>query len=200
MMRTGDPLGTDRGITLVEVLVVIVLLGIIGTLCSAAVVSSHKIVRITDDQTQGLADVRIAAERLGRDIRNARSVVCNPSGTPAALAAADPACSYHLQLWIDYNSDYAQEPDETVTWRLDPSGRPGQFDLVRAVGASSGVEARTVVTQLAFGYDLQPQAASPGPGVRGTELVNVNMIYDAITAYGTSNKSVAFTGRLRNVA
>lgn len=190
----------DSGVSLVEVLIVIVLLSIVSTLVTRAVLDSHKVVRITEDQTQGLADVRIASERLSRDIREARSVVCNPPGTPPALAAADPTCLYHLQLWVDYDSDYLQEPAETVTWSLTPGTSPGQFDLSRAVGADVRVQARTIVTQVAFGYDLQPGASAPIAGAAGTATVHVNMTYDSMTKTGTSQKTVSFTGRLRNVS
>ncbi len=191
----------DRGVTLVETLIVMILLAIVSTLVTRAVIDSHKVVRIVEDQTQGLADVRIASERLGRDIREARSVVCNPAGTPAPIVAADPTCEDHLQLWIDYDSDYAQQADETVTWSLDTSTRPDQFDLVRTVGAGAGqVQARTIVIQVAFGYDLPPTATAPAPGAAHTTVVNVNMTYDSNTKSGTQNKTVSFTGRLRNVS
>jgi len=194
-------LGRDeRGVTLVETLVVLVLVSIIGTVVTRAVVDSHKLVRITEDQTTGLSDVRVAAERLSRDIRDARSVVCNPVGTPAALASSDPTCTFHLQVWVDYNSDYSQQANETVTWQLAASTRPGQYDLVRTVAGASQTQARTIVTQVAFSYDLQPGATSPAPGATTTKVVNVNMTYDAIQPYGTSNKTVSFTGRLRNVS
>lgn len=190
----------DRGLTLVEVLVTVVLLGIVGSLVTRAVIDSHKVVRITDDQTTGLADVRLAAERLGRDVRDARSVLCNPTGTPAALASADPTCVYHLQLWVDYNSDYVQQVDETVTWKLAPGPKAGQFDLVREVGGLAVTQARTIVTQVAFGYDLPPGSAAPAAGAVSTRVVNVNMTYDALLGTGTGTKTVSFSGRLRNVS
>lgn len=201
MGRVADRLRAgDRGISLVEVLVVMLLLGTVGSVTLRAVVDTHKVVRITDDQTQGLSDVKLAAERLGRDIRDARSVLCNPAGTPSALATADPSCQYHLQLWVDYNSDYSQQAAETVTWQLAASSRPGQFDLVRTVDGASVVQARTIVTQVAFTYDRMPGSTAPAPGAQTTELVKVNMTYDAVVKYGTTSKAVAFTGRLRNVS
>ena len=200
MQRLQRRVTGERGVTLVEVLVVVVLLSVIGTLVTKAVLDSHKVVRVTDDQTQGLSDVRLAAERLGRDIRDARAVLCNPTGTDPTLAAADASCQYHLQLWIDYNSDYAKQTSETVTWQLATSSRPGQYDLVRTVDGNQVVQARTIVTQVAFSYDRAPGATVPNAGETTTELVNVNMTYDAVRKYGTSDKSVAFTGRLRNVS
>ncbi len=191
----------DAGVTLVETLIVMVLLSIVGSLVTRAVVDTHQIVRLTDDQTQGLADVRIAAERLGRDVRESRSVLCNPPGTDATLAAADPTCLYHLQLWVDYNADYAQQAAETVTWRLRASTSPGHFDLVRAVGSGSGVvQSRTIVTQVAFKYDTQPTAVPSGPSVPHTRRVDIGMTYDAVRGSGAAPKTVSFTARLRNVS
>ena len=191
----------DSGVTLVETLVVMILLAVVSTMVTRAVIDSHKVVRIIDDQTTGLSDVRVASERLGRDIREARSVVCNPVGTLASVIAADPTCERHLQLWIDENSDYVQQTNETVTWNLEASSRPNQFDLARSVGTGAPiVQARSIVVQVAFTYDLQPAAAAPPPGAVRTRIVNVNMTYDSNTRSGTSNKTVSFTGRLRNVS
>jgi prepilin-type N-terminal cleavage/methylation domain-containing protein len=196
----NDERPADSGVTLVEMLVVMILLSIVGTLVVRATLDSHKLVRITNDQTEGLQDVRVASERLSRDLRDARSVLCNPTGTPAALAAADPNCLYHLQMWIDYNSDYVQQAAETVTWELKAGSHAGQYDMTRSVNGSSVTEARTIVTQLAFGYDLQPGATPPAPGAAHTTTVNVNMSYDSELSTGTTTKTVSFTGRLRNVS
>lgn len=197
-MPRRPPDGAD-GFTLIELMVAMVLLSVVGTLVGRAIIDAHKMVRLTDDQTQGLSDVRVAGERLVRDVRDARSVVCNPAGTPAALAAADQICRYHLQLWVDYNSDYAQQASETVTWQLRAGSYAGQFDLLRTAGGAEAVEARTIVTQVAFSYDLLPAATAPLPGALHTTAVTTDMSYDAVLARGTSTKTVSLTARLRNV-
>lgn len=189
----------DAGVTLIELLVGMVLLSVVGALVGRATLGAHEMLRLTDDQTQGLSDVRIASERLARDVRDARSVLCNPPGTPTALVAADPLCQYHLQLWVDYNSDYAQQAAETVTWRLQPGSQAGQYDLLRSAGGSDQVEARTIVTQVAFSYDRVPGSVAPAPGAAHTTSVTTNMSYDAVLARGTSTKTVSLTARLRNV-
>lgn len=190
----------DRGVTLVETLVAMVLIGVIGSIVLRAVIDSNKLVRVTNDQSQGLSDVKVATERLSRDVRNARSVLCNPTGTPAALLA-DTDCAYHLQLWIDYNSDYVQQLSETVTWNLRAGATSGQYDLVRKVqGGDDVVEARTIVRNVAFTYDVQPGSTAPAPGSAHTTSVNVNMFYDAQLNSGTTTKTVSVTARLRNVS
>ncbi len=193
--------GDDQGVTLVELSIAIMLIGVISAFVVGAVIGAQKIIRTGDDQTRGLEQVKTASERLARDIRDARGVLCNPSGTDAALVAADPTCAYHLQVWIDYNSDYVQESNETVTWALKTATAAGHYSLVRTAGSSTQVEASAIVKQVAFSYDYPPASAVSAPGARQTELVNVNMTYDALYGLGkTSNRTIVFSGRLRNVS
>jgi len=191
----------DEGVTLVELSIAIMLIAVIGSFVAGAVLGAQKIIRTGDDQTRGLEQVRAAAERLARDIRDARGVLCNPTGTDAAVAAADPSCTYHLQVWIDYNSDYVQESNETVTWQLKTGTAAGHYSLVRTAGGSTMVEASAIVKQVAFSYDYPPASAVSAPGATQTKLVNVNMTYDALYGLGkTSNRTIVFSGRLRNVS
>jgi len=191
----------DEGVTLVELSIAIMLIAVIGSFVAGAVLGAQKIIRTGDDQTRGLEQVRTAAERLARDIRDARGVLCNPTGTDAAIAAADPSCTYHLQVWIDYNSDYVQESNETVTWQLKAGTAAGHYSLVRTAGGSTMVEASAIVKQVAFSYDYPPASAVSAPGATQTKLVNVNMTYDALYGLGkTSNRTIVFSGRLRNVS
>jgi Tfp pilus assembly protein PilW len=191
----------EDGTSLVELLVTMFLLAIVSALVSTAVITANKILHVTDAEASGAADVRTASERLVRDIRDARSVVCNPAGTDAALASSDPTCRYHLQLWVDYNSDYKQQNNETITWQLIPSIPAGQFSMVRSSSAgASKTEAVTVVRQVAFSYDVLPGATAPAAGVTGTQLVSVNMVYNASVANAAGTRTVSFTARPRNVS
>jgi len=189
----------DAGVTLVELLVSTVLMAVIGLVTTTAFVDAHKLYRVSDDETTGLADVRTAAERLAQDVRDARSVLCNPAGTPAALATADPTCVRHLQLWVDYNSDYVQQSSETVTWQLINTSVPGHHDLIRLIGSVSQTEARTIVSQVAFNYDVLPAASAPAPGMAHTTTVNTGVSYDARLSDGSTPRTTSFSARLRNV-
>lgn len=193
--------GGDEGFTLVELLVSIVLLGVLGAITLTAVINTQKDYRLADDQAQGLSDVKVASERLARDVRDARGIVCDG-------AASDPTCTRHLQIWIDSNSNYLLDPGETVTWSLQPEvagagvcGPTGHCDLIRSVAGSSQVEARTIVTNVAFGYDVAPTTSfTTAGGAAHTSLVNTTMTYDALTRTGGTPKTVSFSARLRNVS
>jgi type II secretory pathway component PulJ len=168
----------QEGIGLIEMLVAMMLFSVIGMAVFAAFASTSDSLRRNDDESQGLADVRKVVERLGRDVRNARGVALGADAS-------------HLELWIDTNSDYIQQDGERVTWRLQTSGRPGQYDCVRSVhGGPTTVQARTLISDLAFNYDR------PAPGTR---LVTTEMTYDAVVDTAGSARNVTFSERLRNV-
>ena len=175
----------DSGLTLVELLVTVMLMAIVGGIVLAATMDTHKVFRVNNDEAQGLADVKIVVERLGRDIRDARGVDTG-------------ATSSQLTLWIDSNSNYRRDTSEIITWRIvDVSGSTcttvGHCNVVRsAQGGADVVEARTLISNFAFEYDI----AAPN-----TRLVTVTMQYDAVRGqYGTGNRTVTFQDRLRNVA
>src|SRR5690348_7936524 len=95
----------DAGFTLVELLVAMTLMAIVSTITVVALVSSFKGETRVDNDSRGLNDVQVVAERMSRDLQQARSVY---SG----------ANSDHLKIWLDKNSDYVSSNDELITWSL----------------------------------------------------------------------------------
>ena len=169
----------DDGLTLIELLVTMVLVSIVLTLTMSAFQASSRVYNATDDDSSGLSDARQVAERLGRDIRDARGV--DPGATTAKLV-----------LWIDANSDYIRQPSESVTWQLQPSATSlGHFDILRiAGGTTTVVEARSLVSQIAFTYNV------PAPN---TTVVTTEVSYDAYVGTGSAPRTLYFVDRLRNV-
>lgn len=184
--------------TLVEVLVAAMLLGIVGAVVLAASISTQRSMVVADDETRGQEDVVVVVDRLGRDIRDARGVVCD--GAPS-----DPQCRNHLQLWADYNSNYKQDPGETITWALRPGTSEGHYDVVRSTDlGDEHVQARTIVSDVAFSYRDEsgptvPGPNQPAPGEPTTREVLVEMTYDAVIGSATSERVVTFSAMLRNV-
>jgi prepilin-type N-terminal cleavage/methylation domain-containing protein len=173
------PRNGDDGVTLVELLVTMALMGVVALLVTAATISTHRVVRQTDDESQGLSDAKVVSERLSRDLRDARGIA----------AGAD---AHHLVIWIDFNSDYIQQSNETISWQLQSNpGNNGHYDVIRTVqGQQEVVEARTLISDIAFSYSPAPPA---------TNLVTTSMTYDAILGHGATTRTVTFSTRLRNV-
>jgi len=185
----------DAGMTLIELMVTMILLGVVSTLVVTAVTQAGRILTHTDDEATGLADAKVILDRLGRDIRESRSTVCD--GGLADLtdpASADPPCAIHLQLWIDANSDYVKQDSEIVTWRLQHNLDGVHFDVWRITGTGPSAVARrqasSLIMRMAFTYD----AAS----FDDVQEVTLSMQYDAIVGRGTEIRDVAFAARLRN--
>lgn len=189
----------DDGVTLVELLVAVILLAAVGLVTTSAVVASHKQYRLADDEARGLADVRTVAERLGRDIRQARSI--------------DPGASQSkLVLWVDHNSDYVRDPlsqpHEIVTWELQSQeGSDGRYNVLRSTaGSDVRIQARTLVSDMAFEYFTIAggSALSAASGLSTVDaeqvrLVSVQLQYNAVDG-SAGDRVTEFTDRLRNVS
>lgn len=189
-------LRSDAGITLVEVLVTTALLGVVSSLLLTGLRDVVGVMTRADDNNRGLFDAKVVLDRLSRDIRQGRSVVCD--GGLAQLddpSSADPDCRSHLQLWIDADSDYAQDPSEVVTWRLARSADGEHYDVIRYQGTADTVgrtQATSLIVRTLFTYDASPpQAAS---------AVTLTMQYDALLGRGTDLKQATVTTKLRNRA
>jgi prepilin-type N-terminal cleavage/methylation domain-containing protein len=178
----------DAGVTLVEILVTMLLLGVVGTLVTSAVINaSHGLVH-ADDENKGLQDAKVILDRMGRDVREARGVVCDG-------LAPDPTCTYHLQLWVDSNSDYAKTDNEVITWRLEPDTDGEHYDVFRIIGTGASAvrqrEASTLIVQTVFTYQA-------GTTIDKSQIVKMDLTYDARVGQGTQTRSASFTARLRN--
>ena len=184
----------DDGTTLIEVLVSMIILSIVGLMLTVAFSSSVSGLRHTDNENQGLSDVRNVAERIARDLRDARGV----------YSGADVS---HLQIWIDYNSNYRIENStELVTWTVLQNG--SHYFVYRCVGLTNGsqcgvsgngvVEARTLITFLAFQYYNGTSQTSSTSGGPTTTQVSVDVQYNAFLPTASTTRHETFAVRLRN--
>jgi prepilin-type N-terminal cleavage/methylation domain-containing protein len=189
----------EEGFTLVEMLVVMVLVGIISALCLAAIQSSARVFLHNDDENRGLRDARVILDRLGRDVRESRGVTCDGGLADVTdTSSTDALCAAHLQLWIDDNFDFIQQPTEIVTWRLEKSADGEHFDVWRVQGTGAGGsavtrhrEATSLIVRTLFTYDTPAAPAS-------ASIVNLQMQYDAVVGIGTDLRWATFSARLRN--
>lgn len=192
----------DEGLTLVELLVTMMLLAVVSTLVASAVAQTVRVLTQTQDEATGLNDAKVILDRLGRDIREARGVVCDGGlADPDDASSTDPDCRAHLQLWVDANSDYARQDEEIVTWRLQQNDDDVHFDVWRIVGPDSApvsqqVQASSLIVRIAFCYDdSNPCTTGFFPEV---EQIRIGMQYDALVDRGTELRDVGFAVRLRN--
>lgn len=203
----------DRGMTLIELLVAMTLLGVVSSLVVVGVRDAVRLMTQSDDENRGLQDAKIILDRLSRDIRQARGVVCDDDppdvGDPVVDANGLPTrCPDYVQLWIDDDSDYLEDAAEVVTWQLSENGDGVHFDVWRCRGSlgsdpcdgdATGVERRLQASALivrtlfnyadASGAPVEPEDAT---------LVRLRMDYDAIVGRGVDVKQASVSVRLRN--
>lgn len=187
----------DAGLTLVELLVAMSLLGAASTLMLAGLRDMGSVMNRADDNNRGLADAKVVLDRVARDIRESRGVICD--GGLSQLddpASSDPDCRKHLQLWVDNDSDYAMDQDEVVTWRLAQSSDAEHFDVVRYNGSADTVgriQATSLIVQTLFSY---PGVSTP----QDATVVAIEMTYDAMTGQGIDRMTATVSAKLRNKA
>jgi prepilin-type N-terminal cleavage/methylation domain-containing protein len=178
----------EAGLTLVELIVTMTLLGVVGSLVTAAVVNASRGLIHVDDENKGLQDAKVILDRMGRDARHARSIVCDG-------AASDPTCEKHLQLWVDTNSDYVPADSEIVTWKLESNADGEHFDVYRISGTGASAvrqrQASTLIVETLFQYET-------GKTVEQSQVVEITLTYDAKVGIGTNQREAHFTARLRN--
>lgn len=168
------------GFALIELLVVMVLIGVIATITFMAFTSGQEALGRADDDSRGQQDLRTTAERLSRDLREARGVDAGSTGEK-------------LTIWIDTNGDYRRTPTESITWRLttNPSD-PKHFDVQRLDGTGAGYTVgQALVSGIAFSYDAAD--------VTKARTVTVTMTYDAIVDAYLEKKQTTYRVRMRNV-
>jgi len=186
----------DTGMTLIELLVTMILLAVVSSLVVGAVTQAGRVLTHTDDEATGLADAKVILDRLGRDIREARSAVCDGGlADPSDPASGDPDCAAHLQLWVDANSDYAEQPTEVITWRLQQNGV--HHDVYRVVGTGAGgtpvtthLQASSLIVTAIFVYDTG--------NAETARQVDITLGYDSIVGRGSGDRSAGLSARLRN--
>lgn len=161
---------TDAGVTLIELLVTIMLMGIVGTLSITAAVSAQRASdtnRLVNDLNE---EARLGLNRLSRELREAKSIVSvtNPSG-PGYVVDQDVSITFE----VDFNGNGVIEPTaadpEQLTYTWDASEK--QLVLIAASGtypvlAGNVEEFRLDLSTSRWTFD--GTTAATGLGVCGT--------------------------------
>jgi hypothetical protein len=171
--------GDDAGVSLPELLIGSILMGVVGSICIGVVVNVTGALGKTDNDVRGLQEMKTLQERLSRDLLQARGV----TGTSNAS---------QLTVWIDDNGDYVQSSAELYRWQVGSPGT-GSLRQVQRVNVGTGateVIARTVVSSTAFTYSpTAPDAAT---------VVDVDLQYNAGVGALNKPRQLYFSTRMRN--
>jgi prepilin-type N-terminal cleavage/methylation domain-containing protein len=89
LIRTRRTLERADGFTLVELLVVVLILGVIGSIVTSSVVTAFVSTRRGEARVHALNDLQKGIERVGRELRAADPLVLEPGRDPSVEIGAE---------------------------------------------------------------------------------------------------------------
>jgi len=129
----------ERGFTLIEIIVVIVILSIVSAITIKFLVDSLRIYTMTVNQKTLLDEGKLALERMCRDIRDGRSIT-----TPAAGGSGSTIA------FLRTNSTVQDIIDESITFRLNPTDNTILEKMKSSPSATSAMAFNVTTTPPAF--------------------------------------------------
>lgn len=170
-------LDDQSGFTLVELLVVVFLVGVVGTITTAGMVGAMRVTRVQDDETRTLSSAKVAMERITREIRGANALVnCQPRSMTFTYTRGTvrTGITFSVQTVSSTVSELIE--DKTVT---DLSTGTSTTRQTKVLGGLAIGRADAVFTYSdAVGTALSPQSTSPesyNPGATKTVGVTILM-------------------------
>lgn len=184
----------QRGTTLVELLVVIVLLAIIGAATTGVVVAVTRNEGFQRNVREVIDDGRVSLQAIRKELRSARRV----------LADSGPD---RLHFWVDENQDAIRQANELICYVVRPLGT-GRWEIVRWEGATvgcdtppAGASVRTLARTLVDPNPFVAYRPAPSSNVDDPPTREVDIVLELEVAAGrTHSVTVDGTVRLRNVA
>lgn len=177
MRRARD----DRGFTMVELLVGMVLLGVISALVMGTALNARSIADDAQSNSELTADVRRAMERLVRELRQAGTI----DQVDLPVVAGDPTA---ITFWADFDNDGARDLDaadpEVLTYRYTPSAAR----ITLTVNDSGGAAITTpVLAENVTAFTLALRSSQWQHDINGDGVVDWSEIDAAPAPIGNQN-------------
>lgn len=176
----------EQGVTVVELMVVVAILGIVGSVAAMVLAASQRVNQFALSESQSIDEVRTAAGRLQRDLRNAIAVSnCNPAG-------------YCLQM-------YAQEPSgmlDRVRYRaVQSGGSAGPTTLYRDAACTATYSSCATSTPVVIKLVNQANGKALFTCVSSTTYprIDVTLLASPLSSEGSGTLTIQSSARPRNV-
>jgi prepilin-type N-terminal cleavage/methylation domain-containing protein len=186
-MSMTVPGNDERGLTLAEMLVAMVLLAIVGSILTAAVVQIYRSSRVQTQDYDTLGALRNAIGFMERELREGRRL--RPSST-----------SQNLSIWVDHNRDFFEDDEEVVTYLISDEDGNGTYELRRTTQAgTSQILARYLHSDSHFEYlEDTIDLGYNNPSLAGTSVIVIELTADSPGTEGPA-RNFQTQVRLRNV-
>ena len=174
------PLQQDSGLSIAELAVTMMIFAVAAVIGLAMFSSTLNGEMVTRDDSDALAQLRFAGERITKELRQARTLDTSSDERT-------------VKFWIDVDRDNQDEPGEWISWSVvDTSG--GEAELVRFTDANPTpvVIAADFLTGDAFAYS---------PDFPGTPtMVTLTLRTDLVAGPAPGERIMETSIRLRNEA
>jgi len=188
--------------TLVELLVVMLIMGIVGTIMMMAIMMTSRTDRQTDQDLRALNDLRLASTHMQRDLRQARRLYMDSTAT-------------RVHFWVDEDRDNQQEPSERINYEIvtrdggPPVAEGSPAMLVRYTDAAPSQRfvvseqmqlfPATALDRLTFQYSPTfTPAPTPSTEWARTTLVTLTFAADAAPGPYPGTRTLRTNIRMRN--
>lgn len=168
----------EDGVSLVELGIAGMIFMMLLTVLYAGANVVQRTEVFTDDASRSLGELRVASERLTKELRQARQVYA-------------PSSASQIWFWVDRDRDSQEDPSERITWSTVAVGNSAELRRKTDADVAAAIITRDLVPGDIFQY-------SPAPPT--TRLVTVNLTTDARPSGNAGSRNVRTEIRLRNVA
>jgi prepilin-type N-terminal cleavage/methylation domain-containing protein len=174
-------LNDERGLTLPEVLIAMVITGVVTTVLLMGTVSIYRGHNLTQQDSSSLGALRTSLDRFEKEVRQAR-VVYNDS------------TDKEVHVWVDYDRDNQQDPVEKILWTIEDLGS-NRAQLTRDTQATAPV---VVSRNLVFDAGAADFAYNNGSDpIEDSSMITVQFVARAEGSLA-GERTVTTRVRLRN--
>lgn len=206
-MKATSKRAGEVGMTLVELMVAMLITGIVAAMVVAAYILTTRVDRQTSQDHQALSTLRLATDRIERDLRQARRVYKDSNAS-------------RLHMWVDYDRDNQQDLSERITFEIktnnglapatagttstltrttdDPATSPLLIADNMQLFPPADVDRLTFQYLNALGATAFTSVAAPSASWTATTLVDIRFASDAAEGPYPAPRTLKTEVRLRN--
>lgn len=186
----------ERGVTLVELLVVVVLMALVGGVLVSGVVANERVTRQVQERTYTSTDLQTVVERMGRDIRAADPVQAVVGASSLQIRVFRGAACYRYAYVVEGTElvQYTQQ----LTPDPNPIGSPTNYSACSTPTVSSTIPAtaqrRVLIAGLASSAVFTYQdAAGATLAFPGATLSTIRTITVTVSHAATDRPDMVIT-------
>jgi prepilin-type N-terminal cleavage/methylation domain-containing protein len=177
----------ETGMTLPELMVSLIILGIVSTMVMSGAIAIFRSSRVQNQDYDTLGALRNAVGFMERELREGRRMYASST-------------SQDLTIWVDHDRDLVEEDDDVIRYLISDEDGDGTYELRRTTNAgTTQILARYLTPTSHFEYrDDVSDLGYDNPAVTNTSVIVIELTADSPGTAGPA-RNVETQVRLRNV-